>query len=535
MAVAALPGRAIVSATPAETSCESLVSLKLPHTTIVSASVAAEGPLTQGRAGGPPPLVVPARCVVKAVSKPSSDSEIQIELWLPVSGWNGKYLQMGNGGWAGSIPTSGLAAGVRRGFATAGTDDGHTGAGDGATWAIGHPEKLIDFGHRAVHETSVQSKAIIQAFYGREAPRRYFFGCSDGGREALMEAQRYPEDFHGIIAGAPANNWTGVMTNAVWTMQALDAAALSPAKLPAVQSAALAACDTLDGLKDGLLEDPRACRFDPAVLTCTGAETDQCLTPPQAAALAKVYAGPKNPRTGAQITAGFPAGTEGVPGGWAGWIVPPGGGRGSALAMFGSSHYGHAVFEDLKWDFRTKNFDSDVAYSIEKTGAILDSNNPDLRSFRANGGRLIQYHGWGDAAIPAAMSIEYYERVRAFFAKYPDARSESRPIESFYRLFMVPGMGHCGGGIGPNTFGNGGRSGASTTPDPDSDLLAALERWVEQGTAPERFIATGTVVGDPAKTLTRPLCPYPKVARYNGTGDPNIAESFTCAVPAARP
>jgi feruloyl esterase len=205
------------------------------------------------------------------------------------------------------------------------------------------------------------------------------------------------------------------------------------------------------------------------------------------------------------------------------------------IAGFGNSFYGQAVAEDPKWDFRKWNFESDYAFAVEKTGALLNSTSPDLRSFRSTGGKLIQFHGWGDAAIPALASIEYYDRVRAFMAKYPDGRT-SRPgeVDEFYRLFMVPGMGHCAGGIGPNTFGNGGRSGASTTPDPDSDLVAALERWVERGTAPERLIGSGTVVGDPARPLTRPLCAYPKVARYNGSGDPYVADSFTCAVPAAK-
>ena len=540
MTMAMFLDRSSVSARADQASCESLATLTRAHTSIVSAAIVPEGPLTAGgRGGAAAPLVVPARCVVKAVTRPSSDSEIRFELWLPVTGWNGKYQQAGNGGWAGSIPTQALVAGVRRGYATAGTDDGHS-SGQGATWAIGHPEKLIDFGHRAVHETSVQSKAIIRAFYGRDASKSYFVGCSDGGREALMEAQRYPEDFHGIVAGAPANNWTGLMTMAVWIEQALDAADIPAAKLPAIQSAALQACDALDGVKDGVLEDPRACAFDPAVLTCTGADTAECLTPPQVATLRKIYAGPKNPRTGAQIAPGFSPGTEAVPGGWVPWIVPqlppgaPQGGRGSVLSMFGNSHYGHAVFEDPTWDFRTLNFDTDVAFGIEKTGAILNSNSPDLRSFRANGGKLIQFHGWGDAAIPGLSSIEYYDRVRAFMATYPDARSDSsRPVDGFYRLFMVPGMGHCGAGTGANVFGNGGRSAASATADPDRDVLAALERWVEQGVAPDRIIATATPT-DPSKPLTRPLCPYPQIARYDGTGDPNTAESFTCAVPGAR-
>ena len=519
----------------AQGACESLTSLTLPHTAITSAAVVQEGPVSGGRAGGPPPLVLPERCVVKAVSKPSSDSEIKFEVWMPVSGWNGKYQQMGNGGWAGSIPAGSMSPAIIRGYATAGTDDGHSG-GPWAEWAIGHPEKLVDFGYRAVHETSVQGKAIVAAFYKRDPSKSYFFGCSDGGREALMEAQRFPDDFHGIIAGAPANNWTGLMTMALTIERALDEANLPASKLSAIQAAALNACDSLDNVKDGLIENPRMCKFDPAVLTCKGPETDQCLTPPQVITLRKIYEGPRHPRTGVQVAPGFVAGTEAVPGGWVPWILPPPPGTqsqsaASVIAGFGNSFYGQAVAEDPTWDFRKWNFESDFAYAVEKTGGILNSTSPDLRSFRATGGKLLQYHGWGDAAIPASASIEYYDRVRTFMAKYPDGRSTSpAAVDQFYRLFMVPGMGHCAGGIGPNTFGNGGRSAASPTADPDRDVVAALERWVERGVAPDRIIASGTQGGDASKPMTRPLCPYPQTARYNGAGDPYVAESFTCGV-----
>jgi len=531
-------GGEATSVAPAQSGpCEALAGLKLTRASIVSAVIVSERPVTPRHAGDPAPLALPERCVVKGMAHPSSDSEIRFELWLPVaSAWNGKYQQVGNGGWAGSIPTSGLTAGIRRGYATAGTDDGHVG-GPWADWAIGHPEKLADFGHRAVHETSVHSKAIIQAFYGRDAAKSYFIGCSDGGREALMEAQRYPEDFHGIVAGAPANNWTGLMTVALTIEQALDQAAIPASKLPAIQAAALAECDTIDGVKDGLIEDPRSCRFDPAVLTCKGGDGDQCLTAAQVITLRHIYEAPRYPRTGEQIAPGFSPGTEAVPGGWIPWMIPPppapqAMSTASIMAGFANSFYGQVVAEDLNWDFRKWNLESDYALAVEKTGALLNSTSPDLRSFRAAGGKLIQFHGWGDAAIPGLASTEYYDHVRAFLAKYPDGRT-SRPaeVDEFYRLFMVPGMGHCSGGIGPNTFGNDeGRSGASGTTDPSSDVLAALERWVEQGTAPERLIASGTTVGDSAKRLTRPLCVYPKVARYNGSGDPYVADSFTCAV-----
>ncbi len=513
----------------AEQSCESLRGLELARTTVTSAVAVAEGPIGAGARGGPA-LVAPAHCAVQAVMRPSSDSEIGFELWLPASGWNGKYAQVGSGGWAGSINRQELVEPLSRGYAVAGTDDGHQGGRD-AGWAVGHPEKLIDFGYRAVHETSLQAKAIVRAFYGKQADRSYFIGCSDGGREGLMEAQRYPEDFEGIIAGAPANNWSHLFTGFVWNQQALVENPIPPAKLPIIQNAAIAACDTRDGVKDGLIEDPRACHFDSSVLACKGAERPDCLTDGQLATLRKIYDGPKNPRTGASIFQGYPPGTEGVAGGWSAWII--GGSAGMSIqAGFGDSYFGQAVFEDPKWDYRNLNFDSDVAFADRKAGAVLDSTNPDLRSFRANGGRLIQYHGWGDAAISPLNSIAYYESVHTFFNRFPDPRHPNpAPVEDFYRLFMVPGMGHCGGGLGPNNFGNGL---TAVSRDPERNVFSALERWVERGAAPEKIIGSGTAVGDASKPLSRPLCPYPEVARYKGSGDIYDAANFSCAVPAGR-
>ena len=498
----------------AQQPCENLTKLALPHTTVTSAAVVAATP------------AVPAHCDVKATARPTSDSEIKFELWLPATGWNGKYQQSGNGGWAGNIPVASFGEPLKRGFAVAGTDDGHS--TPGAAWAIGHPEKLVDFGYRAVHETALQSRAIVQAFYGKDATRSYFVGCSDGGREALMEAQRFADDFDGIVAGAPANNWSHTVTGHVWDERAIlddPQGAIPPAKLPAIQKAAIAQCDAVDGLKDGLIEDPRACNFDPEVLTCKGADTSECLTSPQVAALRKIYGGPKNPRTGAQIFPGYSPGAEGEQGTWAAWIIP---GTNPNPAQFGfaNTYYGQAVYEDPKWDFRTLNFDEDVAYGDEKVGSVLNSTSPDLRAFRDRGGKLLQYHGWGDPAIPPLASIQYYDRVKAFMTKVPDERSSSKSIEDFYRMFLVPGMGHCGGGAGPNTFGN--RPGA--TVDPEHDIVAALDRWVEKGVAPEHLIGTGKSVTDPSKTLTRPLCVYPQTAHYKGVGDPNDAANFTCAV-----
>ena len=403
-------------------------------------------------------MIAPAHCAVQGIIRPTKDSEIHFELWIPANGWNGKYLQIGNGGWAGAINAAGLAEPVKRGYAAAATDDGHQG-GAGATWAIGHPEKLIDFGYRAVHETNLQSKAIIRDFFGRAPSRSYFNGCSDGGREALMEAQRYAEDFDGIIAGAPASDWSHLFTGFLWNARALTetpASAIPPAKLPVIQKAVLAQCDAADGVKDGLLQDPRACRFDPSVLTCKGAEGPECLTAPQVEALRKIYDGPKNPRTGASIFPGYARGTEAGPAGWAGMDC-------TRFRHVVDSIWLRKLILRLTRFSRTRsgitgrlNFDTDVAFGDQKAGPVLNATNPDLRSFRANGGKLIQYHGWGDPAISPLSSIAYYDSVRAFLDRFPDARHQgSGSTQEFYRLFMVPGMGHCGGGVGANSFGNG--------------------------------------------------------------------------------
>jgi feruloyl esterase len=514
--------------------CEGLTRLSLPHTTILSAKAFPAGvQALKTLFYRSVTLGLPGRCQVDGVSRPSSDSEIRFEVWLPLTGWNGQYVQKGNGGFAGAVLPETLVDPLRRGYVAAATDDGHdyTKTPDG-TFAIGHPEKVIDFGYRAVHETSKEAKALAAAFYGKPVKRSYFVGCSDGGREALMEAQRFPEDFNGIIAGAPAYDWSHLMTSFAWNALALnkDAAHRIPIdKLPLVQRAEIAACDGADGLKDGLVSNPLACHFSAAVLKCKRRDGEDCLTQAQVDTLKALYSGPRNPRTGKIIFPGIPpSGTEALPESWPEWLLKSGEDTQSNFAL---SYYRDVVLEHLGWQLKWMDFDRDVRISDQKAAPIIAATDPDLRSFRDHGGKLLQFHGWGDAAIVATSSIQYYEAVRSFLRTYPDPRSPSNSVNDFYRLFMVPGMAHCSGGVGPVEFGNGPIFGVKppASTDPERNIFDALVRWVEQGIAPDQLIGSGPSPRDPKKTMTRPLCPYPQQARYKGVGDINSADSFVCA------
>jgi feruloyl esterase len=513
----------------AQTSCESLANLALTDATISSATSVAAGSYKPPAGPGlpAPDKDLPAFCRVAGIAKPTSDSEIRFEMWMPASGWNGKFEQVGNGGFAGTIPLAAMADPLLHGYATAATDDGHV-SGPDQSWAIGHPEKVADFGYRAVHETAVQAKAILRAFYGKGATRSYFVGCSEGGREGLTEAQRYPDDFHGIVAGAPAIHWNHLQFMGAWEALALletPASYIPPKKLPVLQNAAIAACDMIDGVKDELIENPQLCHFDPATVQCKGDDAPDCLTAPQVVAAQKIYGGARNPRTGKIIEPGLSPGVEAVPANWPIWITgtsPPQLGVGKLFASF---FFAYFVYEDPKWDIHTLNFDNDVKLVDDKFGSILNSDDPNLKAFKARGGKLIQYHGWGDAAIPPQGSVDYFRSVQKTMGK----------TDNFYRLFMVPGMSHCAGGPDATLFGN---ALASVLPqdDADHDVVMALDRWVEKGTAPDKIIATGFLDNNPAKgvAMTRPLCPYPQQARYKGAGNTNDAANFVCRAPAKK-
>jgi len=502
--------------------CENLAGTALPDTTITVAQSVAAGSFT-------PPYgnaieKMPAFCRVAGVIQPSRDSYIRFEVWMPALGWNGKFLGVGNGGFAGSIVFGSMGANLKRGYATAGTDTGHEADALDASWAYRHPEKVTDFGNRALHLTAVNAKSLIQAFYSRAAQRSFFDSCSDGGREALMEAQRFPEDFDGILAGAPANFWTHMLAAGVDVGKAIyaDPSGYIPdIKIPAISAAVLAACDAQDGLKDGIINDPSKCHFDPKTLLCKGRDERTCLTTPQVASLEKLYAGGKNSR-GESIFPGYAPGAEDGAGGWARWVIGNGPGTGSG-SVYTENYFRYMVFEDPAWSLLTANVDVALQTADEKTAHALNATSTDLRAFQGRGGKLILYHGWNDPAIPAGNTINYYKGVLTTMG--------NANANSFVRLYMVPGMQHCGGGPGPNSFG---QLGTTTAKGPEHGIYDALEGWLEKGVAPGPIVATKYIEDNPSRPakMTRLLCPYPQVAVYNGSGDANDSASFECNAPA---
>ena len=513
------------AAKPAD-ACGGLAELTIAGARVVAAHVVAAGefvpPTPPAPGPGAPPMYkrLPAFCRVEAVAKPSSDSDIKIEVWMPVSGWNGKLLGQGNGGFAGDITYGEMALSVANGFVGAATDTGHQGTGVEAGWALGHPEKVLDFGHRAIHEMTRVAKAAVFSYYGKDPQRAYFVGCSNGGRAALMEAQRYPEDYDGILAGAPANNWTHLLTSSIWDAQAttLDTASYIPSsKLGALAAAVNQACDAQDGVADGILSDPRACRFDPGVLKCEAAESDNCLTGTQVTALKKLYDGAHDSR-GRRVFPGFLPGAELGGNGWATWITGRGPGR-SLLFAFGTGFFSNFVYGKADWDYRSVSLDEAVKAADDTAAAALNATDPNLSAYQRHGGKLVLYHGWNDPAISALSTVDYFNAVVHQMGQ--------RNRDSFLRLYMVPGMQHCAGGPGTDSFGQFNPGAPS---DAQHNLFLELEQWVEHGTAPERLVGTKFANGDPASSpqMTRPLCPYPQHARYKGAGDTNDAANFVC-------
>jgi hypothetical protein len=487
--------------------CEELTALKLPHTEITLAQSVAAGAFEppQGLdAPGMPPAAydkLPPFCRVAGTIRPTADSDIRFEVWLPASGWNGKFVGTGNGVWAGSITYFSMVEPLLQGYATAATDDGHQGSPLDASFMAGHPEKLVDFGHRAPHEMTVAAKAVIARFYGKKADRSLFVSCSTGGRQGLMEAHRYPQDYDGISSMAPANPMTTLMMSSLWTGYATlkDAASrIPPPKFALVHKAAVAACDADDGVKDGIISAPRRCRFDAAALQCKGAEGPDCLTAPQIQALRAIYQGPRNARTGKQIYPGFEPGSE--------MMFP--------IQTAGPEPFGAAttymkslVFKDASWDFKRFDYDKDVTLAIQVGGAQLDVPPTGLDAFFAGGRKLLLSHGWADGLIPPLSTVNFYGDLSRHLGPKKSAEDA--------RLFMIPGMGHCAGGDGPFVF----------------DAISTLDAWVGSGRAPERIVVSNPP-GAPVRT--RPLCPWPKEATYSGHGSTDDQKSFSCTAPAAQ-
>jgi feruloyl esterase len=481
--------------------CENLAMLSLPHSTVTLAQAVPAGQLTL-----PPGAVptfpgapstdfgkLPAFCRVAATLKPTNDSDIKIEVWLPASGWNWKLESAGNGAWAGSISYRDLATAVSAGYAAASTDTGHT--GNTAVFALGHPEKLIDFAYRAIHEMTLAAKNIVVAYYGSGAVRSYFNGCSTGGRQALTEAQRYPADYDGIIAGAAANYPTHLQGSQVWTGQIthLDEGYIPPDKYPLIHNAVLEACDALDGVKDRVLEDPRQCHFDPQALACKGpnqgGDESTCLTAAQVEVARKIYAGP-----GPSLFPGLERGSE------LGWATLSGP-KPMALAV---ETYQYLVFKNPKWDYMKFDAARDMAIADKVIGPIMNSVDPHLQPFFRKGGKLLMYHGWADPGIAPENSVNYFTSVQ-------DAAGGKSKAANSILLFMVPGMGHCAGGDGTDNF----------------DKIGTLASWVDTNQPPKSILAAHKTKG--VVDRTRPLCPYPQIAHYKGTGSTDDAANFVCA------
>ena len=484
----------------AAATCESLTSLSLPNTTITAAQSVAAGAFTPpGGARGAAQIAMykalPPFCRVTASVKPTSDSDIKIEVWMPTAGWNGNFRGTGNVGLGGVIEQANLGAAMAGGYATAGNDTGHEGD---SSYALTHPEKIVDFGHRAFHEMTVKAKAIMTAFYGKGPKFSFMDECGGGTIPAMNEAARYPEDYDGLaVVGFGAYKTHHVFPQ-MWIWQAThkdQASYIPPEKYPVLHNAVLAQCDALDGVKDGLLENPTKCNFDPKVVQCKDADGATCLTAAQVEAARKIYEGATDPRTKKQLWPSILPGTELR---WAQLAGP------RPLA-FATDWFKFFVYRDPNWDWNTRpvNFDKDVALSDTPINLNVNGVNPDLRKFVARGGKLLMYEGYADPTIPPGFAIDYY--------KSAVAKVGAKNSKDSLRLYMVPGMDHCpGDGNGVNRL----------------DMLNVLNQWLETKKAPNEIVAPRVEEG---KTVfTRPLCPYPQVAAYKGTGSTSDAANFVC-------
>lgn len=499
--------------------CEALAGRSLAGAWILSSQPVAAGTTVNSQYGGSATTTAPM-CRVKGQLRPTSDSDIRFEVWLPTAAnWNHLYQGIGGGGNAGTFSLSAIRRALDTGYAASGQDNGHVGQYDDSTYAIGHPEKVEDFGWRSLHLVAVASKAVIAEYYGMAQDISLFNGCSTGGRQALAIAQRFPEDYDGISAGAPAIHWPALNAiSAKFGRYLMDnpGSWVSPEKLSMVQSAVLKAC----GGVNGVVDDVQSCKFDVATLTCTGADNKGCLTQPEVAGLKARFADLVDD-TGALIYPGFSPGLETSLGRmWFGatretrWYS-------SGAARMPEGFFRDYVHADSQWTIRLFEWERDLKTAREGViGRAVEAENADLSKFMKRGGKLIQWHGWQDMAIPARNSVRYHDAVLK--------RMGPERTNRFYRLFMAPGVDHCAGGPGPDSIGVNG----TTVPgaDPDHDVMAALVRWIRQNKAPDQIIATkfgpeGAVVAQ------RPWCVYPRFARWDGKGDWSQASSYRCTLP----
>ena len=490
--------------------CTSLASLQLKDTTITSATIV------------PPSGVVPEYCRVLGSIHNLPHSTILFEVSLPTTRWNGKYFVAGGGGYNGTIPR--LTQALTEGYAAAGSDTGHVAskvATDGS-WALNNLDAQNNYAYLATHVVTLLGKQILRAFYSQHERRSYFVGCSNGGKMGLAEVQRYPDDFDAAISGDPVIDRTKLMMQYVWNDQALTAAPIPPTKIPAIEKATMNACRETGGAINGVLITPGRCKFDPKTLLCPAGDNPSCLTAGQVQTLQKVMRGPVN-SAGVPLHPGFVPGHEED---YSQYIT----GEGKLGPMPASSwalqdvFMRNFVFGPNYDSIKQFNFDRDLAALVPLSYA-QDNAKADLSEFRAHGGKLILYHGWADHSITPIRTIEYYASVIDTMGKEQPGEEDADAVNDFARLYMVPGMHHCAGGPGPNVFG-GANQGLPPEMDAQHDIVMALDRWVEDGVAPEKIIASHLTNG--AADRTGVLCPYPQVAIYVGTGDANQAENYHC-------
>lgn len=496
--------QAQAQATPATApvQCEALKMATIANTTISMAETVAAGAFKSPVPGfpgfGANFSKLPAFCRVAGTIKPSADSDIRFEIWLPAEGWNGKFLQTGNGGAAGAIVYNSMIDPLLRGYAVANTDTGHQGGGGDFAWASGHPEKLTDFAYRAVHELTVAGKALATTRFGKAPVKSYWDGCSTGGRQGLKEAQKYPGDYDAIIAGSPASNWSALMSLSILIQNNMGAGGLPADKLAMLKEAAIAACDALDGVKDRVISEPARCNFDPAVTQCKAGQSAQCLSVDAVAAAKRIYAGLRT-SSGAIRFPGTGPGSESL---WAAYASP--------AFSIGTSYFRNVILKDPGWDPANFNVDVDLPHAEQVDAGNIIAMNPDLSAFFARGGKLLTYHGTTDGLISYGNSVNYFKSMVS--------RLGEKAVDDHARFYLIPGMEHCSGGEGATAI----------------DWLSAMEAWADKDMAPAALPAVHLNVvvpgapPSPGQGFTRPACPFPQVARYKGTGEVKDAASFAC-------